>query len=170
MSLRGHRRLTGAGSLLPPVYSEAWTKGIPRTTFSSLRDAAHGKHAGWLTNGVSRKKKVKQHNQNPVMLMLSMDTFIRTLLLCKWCKEHDREFYLAWHALSPDLNPNEDLNIRQAGSCLKRAERLFYDWFTVGEENDSLAAQRMYMRQSKEPVQYGRKALRVKKSKLKFCY
>ncbi|GFV20353.1 transposable element Tcb2 transposase [Trichonephila clavipes] len=32
MSLRGHRRgitsrLTGAGSLLPPVYSEAWTKG-----------------------------------------------------------------------------------------------------------------------------------------------
>ncbi|GFT84382.1 hypothetical protein TNCV_1610141 [Trichonephila clavipes] len=32
-------RLTGAGSLLPPVYSEAWAKGIPRTPFSSLRDA-----------------------------------------------------------------------------------------------------------------------------------
>ncbi|GFW55891.1 hypothetical protein TNCV_4390341 [Trichonephila clavipes] len=33
VSLRGHRRdgttsqLTGAGSLLPPVYSEAWAKG-----------------------------------------------------------------------------------------------------------------------------------------------
>ncbi|GFT03142.1 hypothetical protein TNCV_3610281 [Trichonephila clavipes] len=39
-------RLTGAGSLLPPVYSEAWAKGNPRTPFSSLRDAAHGKHAG----------------------------------------------------------------------------------------------------------------------------
>ncbi|GFV72551.1 hypothetical protein TNCV_4084511 [Trichonephila clavipes] len=38
-------RLTGAGSLLSPVYSEAWAKekaqGIPRTPFSSLRDAAH---------------------------------------------------------------------------------------------------------------------------------
>ncbi|GFS84384.1 hypothetical protein TNCV_4605901 [Trichonephila clavipes] len=57
-------RLTGAGSLLPPVYSEAWDKGIPRTPFSSLRDAAtHGKHAGWLTNGVNRKQ-IKQHNQN----------------------------------------------------------------------------------------------------------
>ncbi|GFT50991.1 hypothetical protein TNCV_2585891 [Trichonephila clavipes] len=49
-------RLTGVGSLLPPVYSEAWAKGIPRTPFSFLRDAAHSKHAGWLTNGVSRKK------------------------------------------------------------------------------------------------------------------
>ncbi|GFY17265.1 hypothetical protein TNCV_1090391 [Trichonephila clavipes] len=46
-------RLTGAGSLLPPVYSEAWAKGIPRTPFSSLRDAAHGKHAGRKTNVVS---------------------------------------------------------------------------------------------------------------------
>ncbi|GFW14796.1 hypothetical protein TNCV_1562591 [Trichonephila clavipes] len=46
-------RLTGAGSLLPPVYSEAWAKGIPRTQFSSLRDAAHGKHAGRKTNGVN---------------------------------------------------------------------------------------------------------------------
>ncbi|GFT51000.1 hypothetical protein TNCV_2585961 [Trichonephila clavipes] len=57
-------RLTGAGSLLPPVYSEAWAKGIPRTPFSSLRDAAHGKHAGLLTNGVSRKKNARQHNQS----------------------------------------------------------------------------------------------------------
>ncbi|GFT64120.1 hypothetical protein TNCV_5139861 [Trichonephila clavipes] len=39
-------RLTGAGSLLPPVYTEAWAKGIPRTPFSSLRDAAQVKHAG----------------------------------------------------------------------------------------------------------------------------
>ncbi|GFV72986.1 hypothetical protein TNCV_1734541 [Trichonephila clavipes] len=42
-------RLTGAGSLLPPVYSEAWAKEnakvIPRTPFSSLRDAAHCKRA-----------------------------------------------------------------------------------------------------------------------------
>ncbi|GFX90065.1 uncharacterized protein TNCV_887621 [Trichonephila clavipes] len=45
---------TGAGSLLPPVYSEAWAKGIHRTPFSSLRDAADGKHAGRKTNGVSR--------------------------------------------------------------------------------------------------------------------
>ncbi|GFV29831.1 hypothetical protein TNCV_2082961 [Trichonephila clavipes] len=29
-------RLKGEGSLLPPVYSEAWAKGIPRTPFSSL--------------------------------------------------------------------------------------------------------------------------------------
>ncbi|GFV45277.1 hypothetical protein TNCV_5087571 [Trichonephila clavipes] len=69
-------RLTGASSLLPPVYSEAWAKGnaevsqghqsppygrsvdqrIPRTPFSSsLRDAAHGKHEGRKTNGVSEK-------------------------------------------------------------------------------------------------------------------
>ncbi|GFV31737.1 hypothetical protein TNCV_2442081 [Trichonephila clavipes] len=72
-------RLTGTGSLLPPVYSEALAKGnaevslghhfppygrsvgqrghkvIPRAPFSSLRYAAFGKHAGWLTNGVSRK-------------------------------------------------------------------------------------------------------------------
>ncbi|GFW41928.1 hypothetical protein TNCV_6371 [Trichonephila clavipes] len=71
------RRVAGAGSLLPPVYSEEWVKenaevspdhhsspygrsvgqrerkGIPRTPFSSLRDAAHGQHAGWQTNGVS---------------------------------------------------------------------------------------------------------------------
>ncbi|GFU45942.1 hypothetical protein TNCV_5102421 [Trichonephila clavipes] len=43
-----------------------WTKGtqrISRTPFSSLRDAAHGKLAGRETNGVSRKRKVKQHNQ-----------------------------------------------------------------------------------------------------------
>ncbi|GFV06210.1 hypothetical protein TNCV_2151141 [Trichonephila clavipes] len=53
-------RLTGAGSLLPPVYSEAWAKGNPRTPFSSLRDAAHGKHAGRKTNGVSQKQ-IKQH-------------------------------------------------------------------------------------------------------------
>ncbi|GFX65959.1 hypothetical protein TNCV_13801 [Trichonephila clavipes] len=36
-------RLTGAGSLLSPVYNEAWAKGnekgIPRASFSSLRDA-----------------------------------------------------------------------------------------------------------------------------------
>ncbi|GFW25088.1 hypothetical protein TNCV_3155911 [Trichonephila clavipes] len=46
-------RLTGVGSLLLPVYSEAWAKGNPRTPFSSLRDAAHGKHAGRKTNVVS---------------------------------------------------------------------------------------------------------------------
>ncbi|GFX36942.1 hypothetical protein TNCV_1174441 [Trichonephila clavipes] len=34
-------RLTRMGSFLPPVYSEAWAKGIHRTPFSSLRDAAH---------------------------------------------------------------------------------------------------------------------------------
>ncbi|GFV95337.1 hypothetical protein TNCV_4587121 [Trichonephila clavipes] len=49
-------RLTGAGSLLPPVYSEAWAKGISRTPFSSLRDAAHDKHAGQKTNVVSQKE------------------------------------------------------------------------------------------------------------------
>ncbi|GFU35421.1 hypothetical protein TNCV_3641161 [Trichonephila clavipes] len=49
-------RLTGVGSLLPPVYSEAWVKGIPWTLFSSLRDAAHGKHAGRKINVVSQKK------------------------------------------------------------------------------------------------------------------
>ncbi|GFS93641.1 hypothetical protein TNCV_3775861 [Trichonephila clavipes] len=42
-------RLAGVSSLLPSVYSEAWVKGnaksIPRT-FSSLRDAEHGKRAG----------------------------------------------------------------------------------------------------------------------------
>ncbi|GFT51119.1 hypothetical protein TNCV_4817201 [Trichonephila clavipes] len=53
-------RLTLAGSLLPPVYSEAWAKGNPRTPFSSLRDAAHGKHAGRKTNSVSQKQ-IKQH-------------------------------------------------------------------------------------------------------------
>ncbi|GFX23753.1 hypothetical protein TNCV_3596951 [Trichonephila clavipes] len=31
-------------------------KGIPRTPFSSLRDAAHGTHAGRKTNGVSRNQ------------------------------------------------------------------------------------------------------------------
>ncbi|GFV59888.1 hypothetical protein TNCV_856091 [Trichonephila clavipes] len=39
-------RLTGTSSLPPPVYSEAWAKGIPRTQFPFLRDAAHGKHVG----------------------------------------------------------------------------------------------------------------------------
>ncbi|GFW07984.1 hypothetical protein TNCV_3921161 [Trichonephila clavipes] len=60
-------RLTGAGSLLPSIYSEAWGKGntkfIPRTPFSSLWDATHCKHVGCKTNGVSRKQ-IKQHNQN----------------------------------------------------------------------------------------------------------
>ncbi|GFS72028.1 hypothetical protein TNCV_2676801 [Trichonephila clavipes] len=55
-------RLTGAGSLLSPVYSEAWAKGnakvcIPRIPFSSLRDVAHGKHVGRKTKGVSKKSK-----------------------------------------------------------------------------------------------------------------
>ncbi|GFT96975.1 hypothetical protein TNCV_5107671 [Trichonephila clavipes] len=49
-------RLTRVGSLLPPVYSEAWVKGIPRTPFSSLRDAAYRKHAGRKTNVVSQKQ------------------------------------------------------------------------------------------------------------------
>ncbi|GFV62806.1 hypothetical protein TNCV_2815641 [Trichonephila clavipes] len=55
-------QLTGVGSLLPPVYSEVWAKGnakvIPRTPFSSLRDAAHGKHVVRKTNGVIKKKQV----------------------------------------------------------------------------------------------------------------
>ncbi|GFX13926.1 uncharacterized protein TNCV_3422371 [Trichonephila clavipes] len=46
--------ITGAGSLLPPVYREAWAEGkatgIPRTPFSALRDAAHRKHVGWQAN------------------------------------------------------------------------------------------------------------------------
>ncbi|GFU60103.1 hypothetical protein TNCV_3144611 [Trichonephila clavipes] len=77
----------GGGSILSPVYSEASSKGntevspghysppfggsvgqrerkgIPRTPFFFLRDAAHGKHAGWETNGV-RRKQIRQHNQN----------------------------------------------------------------------------------------------------------
>ncbi|GFS65364.1 hypothetical protein TNCV_2451751 [Trichonephila clavipes] len=56
-------RFTGAGSLLPPVYSEVWAKGIPRTPFSSLRDAAHGRHAGRKTNVVSQKQ-IKQQKSN----------------------------------------------------------------------------------------------------------
>ncbi|GFV29847.1 hypothetical protein TNCV_2083121 [Trichonephila clavipes] len=61
VSLRGDRReyhqpINRASSLLPPVYSEAWAKGIPRIPFSSLRDAAHGKHAGRKTNVVSQNK------------------------------------------------------------------------------------------------------------------
>ncbi|GFV44185.1 hypothetical protein TNCV_1825521 [Trichonephila clavipes] len=39
---RYHQPIDRSG---PPVYSEAWAKGIPRTPFSSLRDAAYGKHA-----------------------------------------------------------------------------------------------------------------------------
>ncbi|GFU58196.1 hypothetical protein TNCV_697071 [Trichonephila clavipes] len=50
-------RLTGAGSLLPPVYNEAWAKGIPRTPFSSLRDAAHGKHADRYTRALWQRRK-----------------------------------------------------------------------------------------------------------------
>ncbi|GFX96334.1 hypothetical protein TNCV_2292221 [Trichonephila clavipes] len=42
-------RLTGAGSLLPPVYGEAWAKGhatgTPDSTFPGT-GRAHGKHAG----------------------------------------------------------------------------------------------------------------------------
>ncbi|GFX53744.1 hypothetical protein TNCV_1596901 [Trichonephila clavipes] len=70
-SVRGSRipkrgitsRLTGASSLLPAIYSEEWAKenakDIHRTSFSSLRDAAHGKHAAWEINVVSRKEKSK---------------------------------------------------------------------------------------------------------------
>ncbi|GFT57951.1 hypothetical protein TNCV_2768591 [Trichonephila clavipes] len=78
---------TGAGLLLPPVYSEAWAKGNaevslshqsppngrsvgkgnakdPRTQFSFLRDAAHGKHASWKANVVSQKQmKYNPNNQ-----------------------------------------------------------------------------------------------------------
>ncbi|GFU10521.1 hypothetical protein TNCV_2273491 [Trichonephila clavipes] len=46
-------RLTGAGSLLPPVYGEAWAKGHatePQTPLSPVRVAAHGKHAGQTQN------------------------------------------------------------------------------------------------------------------------
>ncbi|GFY31922.1 hypothetical protein TNCV_2620591 [Trichonephila clavipes] len=47
-------RLTGAGSLLPPVYGEAWAKGhatgTPDSTFPPVRVAAHGKHAGQTQN------------------------------------------------------------------------------------------------------------------------
>ncbi|GFT37895.1 hypothetical protein TNCV_4172811 [Trichonephila clavipes] len=57
---RYHQPIERSGLTLPPVYSEAWAKGNPRTPFSSLRDAAHGKHAGRKTNGVSQKQ-IKQH-------------------------------------------------------------------------------------------------------------
>ncbi|GFY28123.1 hypothetical protein TNCV_4394571 [Trichonephila clavipes] len=60
---RYHQSIDRSG--LTPV-TPAWTKGtqrIPRTSFSSLRDAAHRKHAGWLSNGVNRTQ-IKQHNQN----------------------------------------------------------------------------------------------------------
>ncbi|GFV56725.1 hypothetical protein TNCV_4689501 [Trichonephila clavipes] len=46
-------RLTGAGSLLPPVYGEAWAKGHAtgtQTPLSSRYAAAHGKHAGQTQN------------------------------------------------------------------------------------------------------------------------
>ncbi|GFS93554.1 hypothetical protein TNCV_87261 [Trichonephila clavipes] len=57
-------RLTGAGSLLPPVYGEAWAKGhatgTPDSTFP-VRVAAHGKHAGQTKTPVLtlRNRKVK---------------------------------------------------------------------------------------------------------------
>ncbi|GFW40773.1 hypothetical protein TNCV_4528621 [Trichonephila clavipes] len=38
-------------------------QSILRTPFSSLRDAAHGKHAGRKTNVVNRTQ-IKLHNQN----------------------------------------------------------------------------------------------------------
>ncbi|GFT47262.1 hypothetical protein TNCV_3748731 [Trichonephila clavipes] len=37
--------------------------GIPRTPLSSLRDAAHGKLAGWIAKGVNRKQ-IKQQSEN----------------------------------------------------------------------------------------------------------
>ncbi|GFS75747.1 probable cytochrome P450 12a5, mitochondrial [Trichonephila clavipes] len=69
-------QLTGAGSLLPLLYREVCAKGntevspghqftpygksvgqrVPRTQFSFLWDATHGKHVGWLTNCGSQKK------------------------------------------------------------------------------------------------------------------
>ncbi|GFX83322.1 hypothetical protein TNCV_2489781 [Trichonephila clavipes] len=66
VSLRCPSRLTGAGSLLPPVYSEAWAIGIPRTPFSSLRDAAQRKHAGRKTNGVTQTQ-IKQQKSKDLM-------------------------------------------------------------------------------------------------------
>ncbi|GFV06202.1 hypothetical protein TNCV_733081 [Trichonephila clavipes] len=51
---RYHHPIDQSGLIPASVYSEAWAKSIPRTPFSSLRDAAHGKHAGRKTNGVSR--------------------------------------------------------------------------------------------------------------------
>ncbi|GFX55924.1 hypothetical protein TNCV_2164021 [Trichonephila clavipes] len=59
-------RLTGAGSLLPPVYGEAWAKGhatgTPDSTFPGTV-AAHGKHAGQTQKPVLtlRKLKSKMH-------------------------------------------------------------------------------------------------------------
>ncbi|GFU14990.1 hypothetical protein TNCV_795571 [Trichonephila clavipes] len=45
---------TVAGSLQPPIYREAWVNGnvkvFSRTPFSALRDAEHGKYAGWQAN------------------------------------------------------------------------------------------------------------------------
>ncbi|GFU36872.1 hypothetical protein TNCV_2670531 [Trichonephila clavipes] len=38
-------------------------KRYPQNTISLLRDTANGEHAGWQTNGVSRKQ-IKQHSQN----------------------------------------------------------------------------------------------------------
>ncbi|GFU08287.1 hypothetical protein TNCV_931991 [Trichonephila clavipes] len=62
VSLRGHRREVSsfagqerAHSCHPSTVKRRpkGTQRIPRTPFSSLRDNEHGKHAGWLTNGVS---------------------------------------------------------------------------------------------------------------------
>ncbi|GFS95745.1 hypothetical protein TNCV_251281 [Trichonephila clavipes] len=58
-------RLTGAGSLQPPVYSEVWAKGIPRTPFSSLWDAAHGKHEGQKTNVVAAIRHISHSCLDP---------------------------------------------------------------------------------------------------------
>ncbi|GFX96345.1 hypothetical protein TNCV_2292331 [Trichonephila clavipes] len=58
-------RLTGTGSLLPPVYGEAWAKGhatgTPDSTFPGF--AAHGKHACQTQKPVLtlRKSKSKIH-------------------------------------------------------------------------------------------------------------
>ncbi|GFX96306.1 hypothetical protein TNCV_2291941 [Trichonephila clavipes] len=62
---QGHRRelvntnrLTGVGSVLPPICSEAWAKENakdPQDTIFLLSDAAHGKHVDRKTNSVSEK-------------------------------------------------------------------------------------------------------------------
>ncbi|GFT91783.1 hypothetical protein TNCV_3438191 [Trichonephila clavipes] len=56
-------RLTGAGSLLPPVYGEAWAKGhatgTPDSIFPPVRVAAHGKHAGQTQKSVLTVRNAK---------------------------------------------------------------------------------------------------------------
>ncbi|GFU77990.1 hypothetical protein TNCV_3109271 [Trichonephila clavipes] len=59
-------RLTGAGSLLPPVYGgsmgQKGTQQEPQTPLSPVRVAAHGKHAGQTQKPVLTFRNLKQKN------------------------------------------------------------------------------------------------------------